>query len=133
MSEIEQKPVVEQTEDSLELSVSADVVEEAPTTSNGVNPANAEMPEADLSSADSPPEESTEVDTPAEEAKAELNYLGADLFNDVRKVSMEDLLNSEVTEDVPQEEQDRYLSTFSEINEREIVTEIGRASCRERV
>ena len=122
MSEIEQKPVVEQTEDSLELSVSADVVEEAPTTSNGVNPANAEMPEADLSSADSPPEESTEVDTPAEEAKAELNYLGADLFNDVRKVSMEDLLNSEVTEDVPQEEQDRYLSTFSEINEREIVT-----------
>jgi|TARA_B100000586_G_C20116083_1_gene433828 small subunit ribosomal protein S1 len=122
MSEIEQKPVVEQTEDSLELSVSADVVEEAPTTSNGVNPANAEMPEADLSSADSPPEESTEVDTPAEEAKAELNYLGADLFNDVREVSMEDLLNSEVTEDVPQEEQDRYLSTFSEINEREIVT-----------
>ena len=122
MSEIEQKPVVEQTEDSLELSVSADVVEEAPTTSNGVTPANAEMPEADLSSADSPPEESTEVDTPAEEAKAELNYLGADLFNDVRKVSMEDLLNSEVTEDVPQEEQDRYLSTFSEINEREIVT-----------
>jgi small subunit ribosomal protein S1 len=122
MSEIEQKPVVEQTEDSLELSVSADVVEEAPTTSNGVNPANAEMPEADLSSADSPPEESTEVDTPAEEAKAELNYLGADLFNDVREVSMEDLLNSEITEDVPQEEQDRYLSTFSEINEREIVT-----------
>ncbi len=122
MSEIEQKPVVEQTEDSLELSVSADVVEEAPTTSNGVNPVNAEMPEADLSSADSPPEESTEVDTPAEEAKAELNYLGADLFNDVREVSMEDLLNSEVTEDVPQEEQDRYLSTFSEINEREIVT-----------
>ncbi len=122
MSEIEQKPVVEQTEDSLELSVSADVVEEAPTTSNGVNPANAEMPEADLSSADSPPEESTEVDTPAEEAKAELNYLGADLFNDVREVSMEDLLNSEVTEEVPQEEQDRYLSTFSEINEREIVT-----------
>ena len=122
MSEIEQKPVVEQTEDSLELSVSADVVEEAPTTSNGANPANAEMPEADLSSADSPPEESTEVDTPAEEAKAELNYLGADLFNDVREVSMEDLLNSEITEDVPQEEQDRYLSTFSEINEREIVT-----------
>ena len=35
---------------------------------------------------------------------------------------MEELLNSEAIEEVPQEEQDRYLSTFSEINEREIVT-----------
>ena len=34
MSEIEQKPVDEQTENSVELAVSAEIVEEAPLTSN---------------------------------------------------------------------------------------------------
>jgi len=102
MSETKQEPVVEQTNDSPELEVSAEVVEEAPATSNG---------------ADAPG-----VDAPAEMAKIELNYLAMDLFNDVKQVSIDELLDSEVIEEISPEEQERYLSTFSDISEREIVT-----------
>ncbi len=102
MSETVQEPVVEQTNDSPELAVSAEGVEEAPTTSNGV--------------------EAPGVVAPAEMAKTELNYLASDLFNDVKQVSIDELMDTEVTEEIPQEEQDRYLSTFSDISEREIVT-----------
>ncbi len=121
MSEIEQKSVVEQTEDSSELAVSAEIVEAAPSTSNSVE-SGEESLDIETPSVEIIEDESPEIDPPAAEAKPELNYLGIDLFNDVREVSMEDLLNSEIIEEVPQEEQDRYLSTFAEINEREIVT-----------
>ena len=122
MSEIEQKPVDEQTENSVELAVSAEIVEEAPLTSNNEELSDVESLDEETNNVETTEDESPEIDTPAEEAKPELNYLGLDLFNDVREVSMEELLNSEAIEEVPQEEQDRYLSTFSEINEREIVT-----------
>ena len=122
MSEIEQKPVDEQTENSVELAVSAEIVEEAPLTSNNEELSDVESLDEETNNVETTEDESPEIDTPAEEAKPELNYLGLDLFNDVREVSMEELLNSEIIEEVPQEEQDRYLSTFSEINEREIVT-----------
>ena len=121
MSEIEQKSVVEQTEDSPGLAVSAEIVEAAPSTSNSVE-SGEESLDIETPSVEIIEDESPEIDPPAAEAKPELNYLGIDLFNDVREVSMEDLLNSEIIEEVPQEEQDRYLSTFAEINEREIVT-----------
>jgi len=98
MSETIQEPVVEQTNDSPELAVSAEIVDEAPTTSNGADAPGKDVP------------------------KPELNYLASDLFNEVRQVSLEELMSSAVIEEVSQEEQDRYLSTFSEINEREIVT-----------
>ena len=98
MSETIQEPVVEQTNDSPELAVSAEIVDEAPTTSNGADAPGKDVP------------------------KPELNYLASDLFNEVRQVSLEELMSSAVIEGVSQEEQDRYLSTFSEINEREIVT-----------
>ena len=122
MSEIEQKPVDEQTENSVELAVSAEIVEEAPLTSNNEELSDVESLDEETNKVETTEDKSPEIDTPAEEANPELNYLGLDLFNDVREVSMEELLNSEVIEEVPQEEQDRYLSTFSEINEREIVT-----------
>ena len=122
MSEIEQKPVDEQTENSVELAVSAEIVEEAPLTSNNEELSDVESLDEETNNVETTEDESPEIDIPAEEANPELNYLGLDIFNDVREVSMEDLLNSEVIEEVPQEEQDRYLSTFSEINEREIVT-----------
>ena len=122
MSEIEQKPVDEPTENSVELAVSAEIVEEAPLTSNNEELSDVESLDEETNNVETTKDESPEIDTPAEEAKPELNYLGLDLFNDVREVSMEELLNSEIIEEVPQEEQDRYLSTFSEINEREIVT-----------
>ena len=122
MSEIEQKPVDEQTENSVELAVSAEIVEEAPLTSNNEELSDVESLDEETNNVETTEDKSPEKDTPAEEAKPELNYLGLDIFNDVREVSMEELLNSEAIEEVPQEEQDRYLSTFSEINEREIVT-----------
>jgi small subunit ribosomal protein S1 len=122
MSEIEQKPVDEPTENSVELAVSAEIVEEAPLTSNNEELSDVESLDEETNNVETTKDESPEIDTPAGEEKPELNYLGLDLFNDVREVSMEELLNSEIIEEVPQEEQDRYLSTFSEINEREIVT-----------
>ncbi len=102
MSETVQEPVVEQTPDSQELEVSAIEENEAPATSTETEEAVAEKP--------------------AEAVKPELNYLADDLFNDIRQVSIDDLIDEDVVEEVPQEEQDRYLSTFSEISEREIVT-----------
>ena len=122
MSEIEQKPVDEQTENSVELAVSAEIVEEAPLTSNNEELSDVESLDEETNNVETTEDKSPEIDVPAEEANPELNYLGLDIFNDIREVSMEELLNSEAIEEVPQEEQDRYLSTFSEINEREIVT-----------
>ena len=97
MSEAIQEPVVEQTDESLELEVGSKVSEDVPTTSKV-------------------------EDAPAEIEKLFVNYLDVDLFDNIRKVSIEELLHLEVTEEVPQEEQDRYLSTFSDISEREIIT-----------
>ena len=97
MSEAIQEPVVEQTDESLELEVGSKVSEDVPTTSKV-------------------------EDAPAEMEKLFVNYLDVDLFDNIRKVSIEELLHLEVTEEVPQEEQDRYLSTFSDISEREIIT-----------
>ena len=97
MSDTIQEPVVEQTNDSNELAVSVEM-EKAPTTSNGSKSLSKDM------------------------SRPELDYLASNLFNEVRQVSIKELMNSEVIEEVPQEEQDRYLSTFSEISEREIVT-----------
>ena len=122
MSEIEQKPVDEQTENSVELAVSAEIVEEAPLTSNNEELSDVESLDEETNNVETTEDKSPGIDIPVEEANPELNYLGLDIFNDVREVSMEELLNSEAIEEVPQEEQDRYLSTFSEINEREIVT-----------
>ncbi len=102
MSETVQEPIAEQTPDSQELEVSAIEENEAPAISTETKEAVAEKP--------------------AEPAKPELNYLADDLFNDIRQVSIDDLIDEDVVEEVPQEEQDRYLSTFSEISEREIVT-----------
>tara|TARA_B100001123_G_scaffold392974_1_gene472605 strand:- start:417 stop:2333 length:1917 start_codon:yes stop_codon:yes gene_type:complete len=99
MSETVQEPIVEQTPDSQELEVSAIEENEAPAISTETKEAVAEKP-----------------------AKPELNYLADDLFNDIRQVSIDDLIDEDVVEEVPQEEQDRYLYTFSEISEREIVT-----------
>ena len=108
MSEIEQKPVDEQTENSVELAVSAEIVEEAPLTSNNEDLSDVESLDEKTNKVEKTEDKSPEIDTPAEEANPELNYLGLDIFNDVREVSMEELLNSEAIEEVPQEEQDRY-------------------------
>ena len=97
MSETTQEPVIEQADESMELEVGSEVNQDVPVTSKVED-------------------ESTEMES------LSVNYLDVDLFDNIRKVSIEELLHLEVTEEVPQEEQDRYLSTFSDISEREIIT-----------
>ena len=97
MSETTQEPVIEQADESMELEVGSEVTQDVPVTSKVED-------------------ESTEMES------LSINYLDVDLFDNIRKVSIDELLHLEVTEEVPQEEQDRYLSTFSDISEREIIT-----------
>jgi len=97
MSETTQEPVIELADESMELEVGSEVNQDVPVTSKVED-------------------ESTEMES------LSINYLDVDLFDNIRKVSIEELLHLEVTEEVPQEEQDRYLSTFSDISEREIIT-----------
>ena len=97
MSETTQEPVIELADESMELEIGSEVNQDVPVTSKVED-------------------ESTEMES------LSINYLDVDLFDNIRKVSIEELLHLEVTEEVPQEEQDRYLSTFSDISEREIIT-----------
>ena len=101
MSGKEQEPVIEQSENSKESTVSVST-EEAPIISIKT--------------------EELVQEVPVNKIKEELNYLSLDLFSDIRQVSIEDLLNSNVEEEVSPEDQERYLSTFSDISEREIIT-----------
>ena len=101
MSGKEQEPVIEQSDDSKEPTASAQV-EEAPIASTNTEEKVPELP--------------------SNEIKEELNYLSSKLFNDIREVSIDDLLNSDVVEEVSPEDEERYLSTFSDISEKEIIS-----------
>ena len=101
MSVKEQEPVIEQSDDSLESPVSVPV-EKAPIASTKTEEA---MPEVS-----------------ANEIKEELNYLSSKLFSEIREVSIDDLLDSDVIEEVSAEDEERYLSTFSDISEKEIIS-----------
>ena len=100
MSVTEQEPVIEQPIDS-QKSVDSAPIEVAPVTSTKIK------------------EKAPEV--PAIKNKEELNYLSSELFSEIRQVSFEDFLDNDVIEEVSDEDQERYLSTFSDINEREII------------
>lgn len=102
MSETSQEPVVEQTPNSLEPGASTENKNEVPATYSKTKEGDSEK----LS----------------EPVKQELNYLAGDLFKEIRQISVDDLLNEDITKEVDQRDQDRYLSTFSEINEREIIS-----------
>ena len=101
MSGIEQEPVIEQSADSQESAVSAPM-QEAPMASTKT--------------------EEVVPEVPVNEIKEELNYLSSNLFSEIREVSIDDLLNSDVVEDVSTEDEERYLSTFSDISEKEIIS-----------
>ena len=101
MSVKEQKPVIEQSDDLKESSVSVQV-EEAPIASTNNEQA---VPEVH-----------------SNEIKEELNYLSSKLFSDVREVSLDNLLSSDIVEEVSAEDEERYLSTFSDISEKEIIS-----------
>ena len=98
MNTIENEPVVEQARDDNASAVSEESTELSPTTSN----------------------ESVEKELTADK-KVDINYLDASLFKDIKEVSEEELIEPvESIEELPN--QDKYLSTFSDISEREIIS-----------
>ena len=98
MNTIENEPVVEQARDDNTSAVSEESTEMSPTTSN----------------------ETVEKELTANK-KVDINYLDASLFKDIKEVSEEELIEPvESIEELPN--QDKYLSTFSDISEREIIS-----------
>ena len=98
MNTIENEPVVEQATDDNISAVSEESTEISPTTSN----------------------ETVEKELTADK-KVDINYLDASLFKDIKEVSEEELIEPvESIEELPN--QDKYLSTFSDISEREIIS-----------
>ena len=95
---MENEPVVEQARDDNTSAVSEESTEISPTTSN----------------------ETVEKELTANK-KVDINYLDASLFKDIKEVSEEELIEPvESIEELPN--QDKYLSTFSDISEREIIS-----------
>ena len=98
MNTIENEPVVEQARDDNTSAVSEESTEISPTTSN----------------------ETVEKELTADK-KVDINYLDASLFKDIKEVLEEELIEPvESIEELPN--QDKYLSTFSDISEREIIS-----------
>ena len=98
MNTIENEPVVEQARDDNTSAVSEESTEMSPTTSN----------------------ETVEKELTADK-KVDINYLDASLFKDIKEVLEEELIEPvESIEELPN--QDKYLSTFSDISEREIIS-----------
>ena len=97
MNTTEKQPVAEQPSDEKSLEVSDNSANESPAASSNT---------ADNNNLDS---------------KVDIDYLASSLFSDVKEISPEDLNQSIEVEEVSPE-QERYLSTFSDISEREIIS-----------
>jgi len=98
MSEVVQEPIVEQTSDDKKLEASVDKVENTPTEKN----------------------EKNNKDQKSE--KPQLDYLSAELFNNVRQVTYDKLEENQEAVEVSEEIQNRYKSSLTEITENEIIT-----------
>ena len=97
MNTTKNQPVAEQPSEEKSLEVSDNSANESPVTSSNIA-------------------ENNNLDS-----KVDIDYLGSSLFSDIKEISPEDLSqNVEVEEVSP--EQERYLSTFSDISEREIIS-----------
>ncbi len=73
----------------------------------------------------SAPESPTVSTTEAENIKSpknkiEIDYLDSNLFSDIKEVSSEELIEDKSSDEIPADHE-RYLSTFSDISEREII------------
>ena len=97
MNTTEKQPVAEQPSEDKSLDVSDNTATESPATSTN----NAENNILNK--------------------KVDIDYLGSSLFSDVKEISPEDLNQNLETEEVSPDNE-RYLSTFSDISEREIIS-----------
>ena len=98
MSITEKEPVVEQPSDDIKIEDSEESASESPTTS----PSHAEKNNQNNN-------------------KVDIDYLDSNLFSKIKEVSPEEL-NSEDTSDELPADHEKYLSTFSDISEREIIS-----------
>ena len=98
MSEVVQEPIVEQTSDDKKLEASVDKVENTPTENN------------------------EKINKDQKSEKPQLDYLSAELFNNVRQVASDELDDNQEMVEIPEEIQNRYKSSLTEITENEIIT-----------
>ena len=98
MSEVVQEPIVEQTSDDKKLEASVDKVENTPTENN------------------------EKINKDQKYEKPQLDYLSAELFNNVRQVTYGDLEENQEAVEVSEEIHNRYKSSLTEITENEIIT-----------
>ena len=104
MAEIIQEPVTEQTSNSNESEASVDENNETPVI---------------LSK--SKTEEKEDIQNNPIENK-EIDYLSLDLFNGVKQISIDELIDDKEEDEVPEDEEKRYKSTLVNFNEKEIIT-----------
>ena len=97
MNTTEKEPTVEQPSSDSKLEVSEKSVIESPTVST---------PEAENNN--------------SPDNKIEIDYLDSKLFSDIKEVSPEELIEDKSPDEIPADHE-RYLSTFSDISEREII------------
>ena len=97
MNTTEKEPTVEQPSSDSKLEVSEKSVIESPTVST---------PEAENNN--------------SPDNKIEIDYLDSKLFSDIKEVSPEELIEDKSPDEIPAD-LERYLSTFSDISEREII------------
>ena len=98
MNEVVQEPIVEQTSDDKKLEASVDKVENTPTENN------------------------EKINKDQKSEKPQLDYLSAELFNNVRQVAYDELDDNQGMVEIPEEIQNRYKSSLTEITENEIIT-----------
>jgi len=102
MSETIQEPVTEQTSNSNESEASVDKEIETPVA---------------ISKSKTKNEMQSEISK-----DLEIDYLSSNLFSNIKQISAEDLIKNKEEDEIPQNEQDRYKSTLSDITEKEIIT-----------
>ena len=98
MSEVVQERIVEQTSDDNKLEVSVDKVENTPTENN------------------------EKINKDQKYEKPQLDYLSAELFNNVRQVTYGELEENQEAVELSEEIHNRYKSSLTEITENEIIT-----------
>ena len=76
---------------------------------------------SDNSATESPAASTDNAENNILNKKVDIDYLGSSLFSDVKEISPEDLNQNLQTEEVSPDHE-RYLSTFSDISEREIIS-----------
>ena len=97
MNTTEKETTVEQPSNDSNLEVSEKSAPESPTVSTS---------------------EAENIKSPKN--KIEIDYLDSKLFSDIKEVSSEELIEDKSSDEIPADHE-RYLSTFSDISEREII------------